>query len=77
MPNTHAEYQTTDILLAAFLRLNSCKLDRIIKDGDRGTFVFTDVSADLPTQYDLGQTLVEPISFHSMFRQLTASVRRL
>ncbi len=71
------EYKTTDIVLAAFLRLNECTMLGIDKVGQRGTFVFEAVSDDLIKTYDLGKANVEPVAFNNMIKQLTTSVRRI
>jgi hypothetical protein len=69
-------YKTTDIVLAAFLKLSGCQMTGIEKQGQKGTFVFKDVSNDLITAYDLGKALVEPVQFNNTIKQLTTSVRR-
>lgn len=71
------EYRTTDIVLAAYLKLSSCSMVKIDKTGQRGTFVFSDVSEDMITAYDLGQSTVEPVAFNNMIKMLTTSVRRM
>ena len=71
------EFRTTDIVLAAFLRLNGCSMLTIDKVGQRGTFVFVNVSDDLIKTYDLGNALVEPVAFNNMIKMLTTSVRRM
>jgi hypothetical protein len=71
------EYKTTDIVLAAFLKLNGCIIARIEKQGQKGTFVFEDVVQGLISDYDLGKALVEPVVFNSTIKQLTTSVRRM
>ena len=71
------EYQTTDIVLAAYLRLSGAVLIRIDKCGPRGTFVFQNVSDDLVSVYDLGQARVEPVQFNYNIKSLTTSVRRI
>jgi len=73
----HQEYKTTDIVLAAFLRLNECTMLGIEKVGQRGTFVFEQVDDSLVKTYDLGKALVEPIAFNNMIKMLTTSVRRM
>jgi hypothetical protein len=70
-------YKTTDIILAAFLRLSGCPMLGIEKQGSRGTFVFDSMDDKLIQTYDLGQALVEPAAFNNMIRQLTTSVRRV
>lgn len=69
-------YKTTDIVLAAFLKLSGCQMINIEKQGQKGTFVFANVSNDLITAYDLGKAVVEPVQFNNTIKQLTTSVRR-
>jgi hypothetical protein len=73
----HLEYRTTDIVLAAFLRLNGVVLDCIEKSGQKGTFVFQNVPIGLISDYDLGKGLVEPVQFNNNIKSLTTSVRRI
>lgn len=73
----HSEYKTTDIVLAAFLRLSGCQIAGIEKQGQKGTFVFTNVTDSLITDYDLGNARVEPVSLNNTIKQLTTSVRRM
>jgi hypothetical protein len=70
-------FKTTDIILAAVLRINDAELIDIEVAGTKGTFIFCNVDGDFLTQYDLGKVLVEPITFNNMVKQLTTSVRRL
>lgn len=72
-----AQYKTSDIVLAAFLRLSNCQMLGIEKQGSKGTFVFGDVDDELIRTYDLGQAQVEPVAFNNMIKQLTTSVRRM
>lgn len=71
------EFKTPDIILAAYLRLLGHQMDRIEKQGNKGTFVFTDIPADVVSGYDLGNAQVEPVAFNNMIKQLTTSVRRM
>jgi len=71
------EYKTTDINLAANLKLAGFKMLEIIKQGNKGIFIFENVSRDFLTKFDLGQSLVEPVSFNNTIKQLTTSVRRM
>lgn len=73
----HLEYKTSDIVLAAFLRLNGCQMSGIEKQGQKGTFVFANVPDTLVVDYDLGKASVEPVSFNNAIKQLTTSVRRM
>lgn len=70
-------YKTTDIILAACLRLNGCDMVMIEKEGSKGTFVFANVNAEFITEYDLGKVRVEPVAFNNTIKQLTTSVRRM
>lgn len=69
-------YKTSDIILAAFLRLQGKNLQDIELTGNKGTFVFDDVEDNLLEDYDLGKCLVEPVAFNNAIKQLTTSVRR-
>lgn len=71
------EYKTTDIILAACLRLEGLNLARIELNGNKGTFCFVDVKESFITDYDLGRCRVEPVAFNNMIKQLTTSVRRM
>jgi hypothetical protein len=70
-------FKTSDIVLAAVLRLNDIELIDIEVMGSKGTFIFTNIDADFLVQFDLGKALVEPVAFNNMIKQLTTSVRRL
>jgi len=70
-------YKTTDIILAACLRLKSYEMVTIEVSGNKGTFVFKDVGQDFVDEYDLGKLLVEPVAFNNMVKHLTTSVRRM
>lgn len=73
----HAEYKTSDIVLASFLKLNGCQMLGIEKQGQKGTFVFSNVRDELVRTYDLSKAAVEPVAFHNTVKQLTTSVRRM
>lgn len=70
-------FKTSDIVLAAVLRLNDIELIDIEVIGSKGTFIFTNIDKDFLVQFDLGKALVEPVAFNNMIKQLTTSVRRL
>lgn len=72
-----AEYRTPDIVLAAYLKLAGVAMQRIEKQGQKGTFVFEDVNEEVIRTFDLGKAQVEPVSFNNMIKQLTTSVRRM
>lgn len=71
------EYRTTDIVLAASLKVHGYVLSSIERAGNKGIFVFADVDDDFITEYDLGKVRVEPVSFNNAIKQLTTSVRRM
>lgn len=73
----NSEYKTSDIVLAAYLKINGCPMVSIEKQGLKGTFVFKDVHDDLIIAYDLGKATVEPVIFNNTIKQLTTSVRRM
>ena len=73
----NTEYRTTDIVLASYLKLCGCSMLKIEKQGQKGTFVFCNVSDQQITTYDLGQAQVEPVAFNNTIKQLTTSVRRM
>lgn len=70
-------FKTADIILAAVLRLIDIELIDIEITGNKGTFIFTNVSNELISQYNLGKCVVEPVAFNNMVKQLTTSVRRI
>ena len=70
-------YKTTDIILAACLRLKGFDMINIELNGSKGTFCFGEVDDEILTEYDLGKCLVEPVSFNNTIKQLTTSVRRM
>lgn len=72
-----AEYRTPDIVLAAYLKLSGCTMQRIDKQGQKGTFVFENVNEEVIRTFDLGKAQVEPVTFNNMIKQLTTSVRRM
>lgn len=70
-------YKTTDIILAACLRLHGYEMSEIELNGTKGTFVFGDVEDSFINDYDLGKCRVEPVAFNAAIKQLTTSVRRM
>ena len=71
------EYNTSDIILAACLKLNGYQMTSIERNGKKGIFVFNDVNDSFITEYDLGNIKVEPVAFNNTIKQLTTSVRRM
>ena len=69
--------ETSDICLAASLRVYGYTLQEILKEERRGIFVFVDVDDDIVSKYNLGQLLVEPNAFHAAVKFLTMAVKRV
>lgn len=70
------ELRTTDIILAASLKVLGSKMSHIEKNGNKGTFIFEHVDTKLVEDYDLGNLLVEPVAFNTAIKQLTTATRR-
>lgn len=71
-----ATFETIDIILAAYLKVKGYKLQNIIKNGNRGTFVFEVIPEDVLEEYDFGNALVEPKALNNEIRSLTTATRR-
>ena len=69
--------ETSDIVLAATLKIMGQKLDRIDKQGNRGIFCFSDVDEGILLDFDLGKSLVEPVAFNNAIKALTTATRRI
>lgn len=70
-------YKTSDIVLAASLKVNGYNLDDIELTGNKGIFVFNQVDKSFLLDFDLGKIQVEPVIFNNTIKQLTTSVRRM
>lgn len=70
------QYKTTDIILAACLKVQGYDLIDIELNGNKGTFCFSPIGEDILEEYDLGRSRVEPVAFNNTIKQLTTSVRR-
>lgn len=70
------KFETTDIVLAAYLKTKGTKLSEIAKNGNKGTFIFANVDMDYVDDYDLGEALVEPKSLNYEIKALTTAARR-
>lgn len=73
----HQIFKTTDIILAAVLKVKGYEMVDIERSGGRGTFVFSNVDPDIVNDFDLGKVAVEPVNFNNNIKQLTTSVRRM
>jgi hypothetical protein len=74
MPNQ--EFETADIVLAAYLKTKNYRLLEIIKNGNKGTFIFSGVDESIIDEYDLGQAQVEPRALNYEIKALTTAARR-
>lgn len=74
---SHRHCETSDIVLAASLKVKGFKLDRIEKQGNRGIFCFADVDEQVLSEFDLGKCIVEPVSFNNAIKALTTATRRI
>lgn len=70
------EFSTTDIVLAAYLKTKNYRLVEIVKNGNKGTFIFAGVDESVIDEYDLGQASVEPKSLNYEIKALTTAARR-
>jgi hypothetical protein len=71
------KYKTTDIVLAASLKVSGFDLTQIELQGTKGIFVFEGVEQKFLMDFDLGKISVEPVVFNNTIKQLTTSVRRM
>lgn len=76
MDSNNSNFHTTDIVLAATLKLMGYHLNHIEKNGNKGTFFFDNVGDDVINNYDLGKLSVEPIAFNNSIKALTTATRR-
>jgi hypothetical protein len=68
--------ETTDIVLAAYLKVQGYKMTEISKNGSKGTFVFSSIPEKVINEYDLGQSKVEPKALNYEIKALTTAARR-
>ena len=67
---------TSDIVLAATLKLKGYRLQSIQRDGKRGIFHFDEVPQDVVTEFNLGNSLVEPNALNNAIRALSTATKR-
>jgi hypothetical protein len=72
----NTDFGTSDIVLAATLKVLGYALIQIEKNGNKGTFYFKEVPEKVINEFDTGQCQVEPVSFNNAIKMLTTSVRR-
>lgn len=68
---------TSDIVLAASLKVKGFILNRIEKNGNKGIFIFDEVDLQIIEDYDLGKCLIEPVAFNNAVKALTTATRRI
>jgi len=69
------KYETTDIVLAAVLKMCGAELIDIIVTNKKGNFIFANINDEFLQDYFLGKTRVEPIAFNNALKQLVTAVR--
>lgn len=69
--------ETSDIVLAASLKVKGYRLDKIEKQGNKGIFCFADVDESALSEFDLGKCTVEPVAFNNAIKALTTATRRI
>jgi hypothetical protein len=69
-------FKSTDIVLAATLKVLGYALVEIEKNGNKGTFCFDRIPGEVIVDYDLGKLLVEPSAFNAAIKALTTAARR-
>ena len=72
-----AYFNTSDIVLAAVLRISGQELVSISREGNRGIFNFEDVDEEILRDYDFGNCRVEPVAFNTAIKALTGAVKRI
>lgn len=75
-------YGTSDIVLAASLKMHGCTLERIamtqLPSGlKRGVFYFVEVNQEDLFAFDADQFAVEPKAFNAEIRSLNAAIKRM
>lgn len=70
------ELSTTDIVLAAYLKVKGYRMIEILKNGNKGTFIFESVPDEIINEYDLGESQVEPKALNYEIKALTTAARR-
>ena len=71
------QYKTTDIVLAAVLKMLGYKLENIEIEGRRGTFIFANVNPHSVDEFNYDGVRVEPKEFHAHVRTLSATINRM
>jgi hypothetical protein len=70
------ELSTTDIILAAYLKVQGYRMVELARNGNKGTFIFADIPDEIINEYDLGSSRVEPKALNYEIKALTTAARR-
>ena len=70
-------YKTTDIVLAAVLKMQGYQIQSIEVEGRRGTFIFVDIDKSALDEFNYDGVRVEPKEFHNCIRNFTATINRM
>lgn len=69
-------FDTTDIVLAAYLVTQKHTLSMVTMRGNKGTFVFNGIDPAVITEFDLGNARAEPMELNTAIKRLTTMCRR-
>lgn len=72
-----SNYKTSDIVLAAVLKIHGFKLVDVIMHGKKGTFHFVQVDDDIINRFNFDGMMIEPKCLHSQIRDLSTLIRRM
>ena len=70
-------YNTDNIAVAAALRLNGHVIENIQVNGRKATFCFDESVRDLANEIQMGNKLVDAISFHHELRRLSGLAKTM
>ena len=74
--NKTSDITTSDIILAAYLRVQGYKMIELTRNGNKGTFIFSEIPNEIINEYDLGRALIEPKALNFTIKELTTAARR-
>lgn len=69
------QFQTDDIVLAAYLKVIGARLAKIDSKHGRGTFHYENVAQPILDDFYLGKAKVEPTIFNNELKRLVTAVR--
>lgn len=69
--------ETSDIVMASYLKAKGYSLDKISKEGNKGIFHLSDVHDSALQDFHLGKALVEPVLLNNTIKSLVTATRRI